>query len=248
MSESEEEVSEQIRRMKTNEERKSDSQQPPVKARIRVEHVKVPESDKGPQSLEAIKAERDEYLNIVKLEAEKAFQSEKEAVLSQIPESRRDEVESLIGEDPDVLTQVKASLMLRETVEGDEGQTGLKQGPEGKSIIRQAKTGISQDSGNPYHAIVDAAFRKAKLDPNPVEREKGERLVDELFEQYERGQYELGKDNPTTRFSVTSCLSCGRPIFGKAADLYAARKIACPHCGYLGSNQRVIMPKNRPKI
>lgn len=59
------------------------------------------------------KKKREEYEQMVALQAQKDFEAEKAAVLAQVPESKRTDIEKMIGDDPDVLEEVKRNLVLK---------------------------------------------------------------------------------------------------------------------------------------
>lgn len=188
------------------------------------------------KEFEKIKDERDTLKSQLGLIAEKSFRDEKEAVVSQYPEEKQDEISDLIGEDPDVLEQIKTDLKLH--------GSPIKQRPTGKAVLRQ--TGdvpeVVQGQKDDYQEFIDSLYKKARLSANPEERNNAERQIEQLFESYEKGMQE----NPDKPFEThtTQCLKCGAILSGRDAKLYSARRINCPVCGYSGGTRGIRNPQN----
>lgn len=190
------------------------------------------------KEFEKIKSERDELKSQLGLIAERAFRDEKEAVLEQYPESRRDEIDDLIGDNPDVLEQVKADLKLH-------GSQNRK-APSGKASLpirqNQQEAFVPSPEKDDFQQYVDELYQKAKLSSNPAVRSEADSQIEKLFESYERGMSEnLDKPFKTV---TTQCLQCGAILSGNQAEAYASRRIACPYCGYGGGTKGVRNPKN----
>lgn len=66
------------------------------------------------KQLDAEKKKREDYEQIIALQAEKDFKNEKAAILAKIPEEKRESIEKMIGDDPEVLEDVKRDLLLRD--------------------------------------------------------------------------------------------------------------------------------------
>lgn len=69
--------------------------------------------DELKKQLKDIKKQKDDYEQIVKLQAEEAFKNEKAAVVAQFPEDKRQYWTDVIGDDPDILEDVKRILDLK---------------------------------------------------------------------------------------------------------------------------------------
>lgn len=188
------------------------------------------------EEFKKLKEERDNLKFVVALQAEKEFRAEKESVVSQYPESKQDEIEDLIGDDPSILEQCKRDLVLR----GSQSVVRRK-APSGKAVLRQNQENIPEVQGDEFKQYVDDLYKKAKLSTNPEERVNAERQIEQLFESYERGMQE----NPNAPFKTvtTQCLQCGAILSGRNAELYASRKIPCPYCNYAGGSKGVRNPK-----
>ncbi len=178
------------------------------------------------EEIRTLKKERDDYAQIVQLQAEKAFEEEKDAVVAQFPESEQEKISDLISDDPDKLEQVKTQLALNPPVIR---QTSSR--PRGKASIPSQRDNAEYDvqDGNEYHEIVDDLYKTAKFDPNPMNREKANDQIDALFNEYEKGMFEHRHEN--VKFTATQCLRCGSILSGVDAERYVAGK-GCSVCGY----------------
>lgn len=185
--------------------------------------------DKGIQEqLIEEKRKRLDYEKVIALQAEKSFQDEKNAVLEQYPEDKRDEIEDLIGDNPDVLEDVKRDLLLHGS------QVPVRRHrPSGKAVLRDVDSNIETiNQEDEFRSYVDKLYKKARLSRDPIEKVEAEREISKLFNSYEQGMSEF-KDRKV-KFVVTQCLSCGSVITGSDAQRFVARKIPCPFCNYKG--------------
>ena len=140
------------------------------------------------KEFDQIKNERDELKSIVALSAEKQFRTEKDSVLEQYPESRRDEIAELIGEDPSVLEQVKADLKLH-GVPSRKPVSGKASLPI-RNPVSQEDFVQSSENKDDFQKYVDELYQKARLSSNPAVRSEAESKIEKLFESYEKGMSE----------------------------------------------------------
>jgi len=114
------------------------------------------------KAFEKLREELEEKNQILALQAEKSFRDEKASVLEQVPEEKREEIENLIGENPDVLENLKATLILQDNQQPERG----RKAPSGKASlpIRDSETETIVQSGqkNEYQLYVDDLYKRAK--------------------------------------------------------------------------------------
>lgn len=226
----------------TDEEERNDegSTQPVGEMRtIRVEHVfkKVGKdgtpqdfepphvvSGEGEKTVEERLQEKEAQLAALAL---KEFEDDKEAVLSQIPEDKREKAEEFIGDDPTKLEFLKYQLDL------DKGEDGTEAvPPKGKVKKQGVKSATQTDSerkyADPAINMISELFGILK-DPEKTEKEKAvaNSKIDELYLQVAQGR----KQNPnfkTIRGSITTCPSCGHVLENVDIDEGGT----CPYCGW----------------
>lgn len=167
-------------------------------------------------------AEREAQLQLL---AQKAFEDEKEKILSQIPEEKREKAEAFIGDDPNKLEFLKYQLDLSEEDLGTEPVP-----PKGKvkGLVRKPQSGSKTE--NPIESLYEIRKREAITPTELREQAIADAKITELFNQLGQGLVDRPKDNPY-RFTVAECAHCHTVLYGKHAENYA-RNGTCSQCGY----------------
>lgn len=217
---------------------------------IEVRHVDDRESIKGESDLQAqLERERKKNENlslIVEAEAQKDFLENRDNLLKKIPENRRTAIEDFIGDDPEKIEQVKASLILAgQSFDEDDDDKAPEKTISGRAVlpdynpeIKTGRTGYTNPAIQKYSDLY-AILRS----PTATEEEKAEveAILDDTFDQIREGLKSRKRgDNYSLPSGVVShCMKCGMVV---EADL---AKVPCPYCQYDFSKMK--LPRN-PKF
>jgi len=202
------------------------------------------------------KNERLEYENlqlVVEAEALKQFETEKENLLQNIPESRRKKLKDFISDDPDKLQQVKASLILQgqdfDDDEDDEEEitpAGRARLPPDRNSNQRSQSRNQMYDNNPTiqkYSDLYAIIRNPKS--TQEQKAEAEQILDETFAEIRKGLRNRSKSNPYQLPTgvVNHCMKCG---FVTEIDL--SKGTPCPNCGFkFGIDDFPRNPKFQPR-
>jgi hypothetical protein len=216
---------------------------------VEIRNTKDDEPEDLQEQLEREKRKNEDLSLIVEVEATKQFMTEKENLLKNIPEGRREKISEFIGEDPEKIEQVKASLILQgqnfgedEDEENEPTIAGRATLPDYMLPQNQGRQIRSSSYENPVIQKYSDLYQILRS-PTSSEQEKQEveQILDETFAEIRRGLKSRSRNNPYSLPSgiVNHCYRCGMV---SEVDL---SKNPCPHCGYDFS--KMPMPRN-PKF
>jgi rubrerythrin len=216
---------------------------------VEIRNTKDDEPEDLQEQLEREKRKNEDLSLIVEVEATKQFMTEKENLLKNIPEGRREKISEFIGEDPEKIEQVKASLILQgqnfgedEDEENEPTIAGRATLPDYMLPQNQGRQIRSSSYSNPVIQQYSDLYRLIR-DPKTSERKRqeAEAILDEAFDEIGKGLRSRPRNDPYRLPSgtVSHCLKCGHVV---EADL---TKVSCPYCGYNFSKDK--FPRN-PKF
>ncbi len=175
---------------------------------------------------------REELELIVGIEAEKKFMTDKENLLQKIVEGRRDKISDFIGEDPEKIESVKASLILQGQDFDDENDDDAPAptSPAGKVTLQSEQGGHTERVSyqNPTIQKYSDLYSIIRS-PTCSEQEKSEaeQILDNTFNEIGKGLRSRSRNNPYSLPTgvVTHCMNCGM-----ICEQDLGKGIPCPHC------------------
>ena len=212
-----------------------------------------PEGDKGSRDpskaeLQAKLSEREDQLAMMAL---KKLDREKKALLEKFPESRREQLSTWIGEDPDRLEQIRGSLIASGQITKPDGTTTPPPSGKAKAYGSQTKQGSGRYS-DPTINVMSELYNIVQ-DPTASREEKAEaeRRIDEMYKTIRKGTeagIRAGRITQPRIESATHCFKCGQVVTGAMADSFAKGSTPCPNCGYkVGSRETIKRPFVQPR-
>ena len=200
--------------------------------------------DLSKASKEDLEAKVKEMELIIESEALKTFKEERDALLAQIPEDRREDIKEFIGADPDKLEQIKGSIMLHKQVQDEPTRKVVK----GKATLLGSKpeTSLAQTAyADPYLQKYSDLYQTLR-DPtaSAEEKEEAETILNDVFAEITKGLKTRRRGDPFMLPTgvVSHCPKCGMVV---EVDI---GKVPCPYCGYnFGTDKYPQYPKATPK-
>ena len=199
--------------------------------------------------LESEKKRREDLETVVELEAYRQFERDRDNLLKNIPSEMREKIKEFIGETPERIEQVKASLILA----GQDFDSDDDEEPE-KTIAGKATLIDSQNHGretgsvsyaNPVIQQYSDLYGILRSPTSSAEsKAEAEQLLDDAFVEIGNGLRSRSRNNPYSlpHGVVTHCFSCGGIV---ESDL--GKGIPCPHCGHrFGIDKFPRNPKFQP--
>jgi len=209
------------------------------------------ESDLQAQLIEERKR-REQAELIIESEAMKQFLTDKENLLQKIAEGRRDKISDFIGEDPEKIESVKASLILQgqNFCDEDDDNAPAPTAPSGKVGLVDSQNQMGnvrrQTYRNPTVQAYADLYSVIRSDTSSKqEKSEAEQILDDAFSEIGRGLRSRSKNNPYQLPSgiVNHCMNCGM-----ICEQDLGKGIPCPNCGYrFGVNKMPRNPHFHPK-
>lgn len=199
------------------------------------------------KEIQKISKQRDEYKNILELQAQQSFfdevqkfESEKNAFLDLCKdESKRSEIESTFDynpENPESLERAKERLaqakiwsgFIQDAVTQEGGRvSGGYVKPKGKATINR---NVDSAEGNFKDYIDELYSIKRNASRTPEEKQKADRMLDQLFMEVIKGvnvsRRSKGKGLPSMQ--VNQCPQCGELVQMPRGHVFDE----CPECGW----------------
>ena len=201
---------------------------------VEVRHVegeKVSESDLQAQ-LESEKKRREDLETVVELEAYRQFERDRDNLLKNIPSERREKIKEFIGEAPERIEQVKASLILAGQDFDSDDNEEPKKTIAGKATLIDSKNQGRETGRVSYTNPVIQQYSdlySILRSPTSSEQEKSEanQILDDAFVEIGKGLRSRSRNNPYSLPTgcVSGCMKCGKIV---EMDLGTGKP--CPYC------------------